>query len=134
MGTFADFLTAKKISPKQIAITSKRIESSDTASRALLQKRWGKRKNKETADKKYAELDIAKPAQLGRGISEKQVIAASKDLEVSRKARTKIVKAVNAILTAKKEAAVDHKALFEGTKARAGKKPVDPKAKAAGKR
>lgn len=130
MGTFADFLTAKKISPKQIAITSKRIETRDETSRALLQKRWGKRSNKETADKKYAELNIAKPAQLGRGISEKQVVAASKDIAVSRVARTKIVKAVNALLAAKKEAAVDHKALFEGTKARAGKKPVDPKAAA----
>ena len=75
-------------------------------------------------------MNIAKPAQLGRGISEKQVVAASKDVAVSRVARTKIVKAVNAILAAKKEAAVDHKALFEGTKARAGKKPVDPKAAA----
>ena len=130
MGTFADFLTAKKISPKQIAITSKRIETRDETSRGLLQKRWGKRTNKETADKKYAELNIAKPAQLGRGISEKQVVAASKDVAVSRVARTKIVKAVNAILAAKKEAAVDHKALFEGTKQRAGKKPVDPKAAA----
>lgn len=128
MGTFADFLTAKKISPKQIAITSKRIETEDETSRALQQKRWGKRYDKETAPKKYEELNIAKPAHLGRGISEKQVIAASKDVAVSRKARTKIVKAVNVILAKQKAPAVDHKALFEGTKARAGKKPVDPKA------
>jgi len=128
MGTFADFLTAKKISPKQIAITSKRIETEDEASRALQQKRWAKRYNKETATKKYAELDIGKPAHLGRGVSEKLVVEASKDIAVSRKARTKIAKAVNVILASKKEAAVDHKALFEGTKARAGKKPVDPKA------
>ncbi len=130
MGTFADFLTAKKISPKQIAITSKRIETEDEASRVLQQKRWAKRYNKENAGKKYAELDIGKPVHLGRGVSEKLVVDASKDVAVSRKARTKIVKAVNVILAAKKDTAVDHKALFEGTKARAGKKPVDPKAAA----
>ncbi len=129
MGTFSNFLSAKGITPKQVAITSKRIESFDDTSRALMGKRWKKRTTKETADKKYAELEIGKPAQHGRGVAEKVVVAASKDVEVSRKARSKIVKAVNVILAGKKEQAVDHKALFEGSKARAGKKPVDPKAK-----
>lgn len=124
MGTFQTFLSSKSITPKQIAITSRRIETFDETSRALMQKRWGKRYNKETKDKKYAELDIAKPAQLGRGVTEKQVIAASKDVPVARKVRTKILKAVNAILTKKGQGAADMKALFEGSKARAGKKPV----------
>ncbi len=129
MGTFSDFLSAKSITPQQIAIASKRIESFDGAARGLMGKRWKKRTTKETADKKYAELEIGKPAQHGRGISEAQVQTASKGVEVSRKARAKILKAVNNILASKKAAAVDMKALFEGTKARAGKKPVVPKAK-----
>ncbi|PZR04786.1 MAG: hypothetical protein DI536_33640 [Archangium gephyra] len=124
MGTFQTFLSSKGITAKQIATTSSRIEAFDDTSRALMGKRWKKRTNKETATKKYAELEIGKPAQHGRGISEKQVIAASKDVAVARKARSKILKAVNAIITKKGEAAVDMKALFEGTKARAGKKPV----------
>ncbi len=124
MGTFQTFLSDKGITAKQIATTSKRIEAFDDTSRALMGKRWKKRTNTETATKKYAELDIGKPAQHGRGITEQQVVSASKDVAVARKARSKILKAVNAILTKKGQAAVDMKALFEGTKARAGKKPV----------
>jgi predicted rRNA methylase YqxC with S4 and FtsJ domains len=43
---------------------------------------------------------------------------------VARKVRAKILRAVNAILVKKGEPAADMKALFEGSKARAGKKPV----------
>jgi hypothetical protein len=124
MGTFQTFLSSKSITPKQIAITSRRVETFDEASRDLMQKRWNKRHTKETADKKYAELNIGKPAQAGRGVTEKQVTAASKDVPVARKVRSKILKAVNAIVTKKGEPAVDMKALFEGSKARAGKKPA----------
>ncbi|MBL8910835.1 MAG: hypothetical protein JNM17_09055 [Archangium sp.] len=124
MGTFQSFLTSKSITPKQIAITSKRVETRDEASRDLMQKRWNKRVTKETADKKYSELNIAKPAHAGRGVSEKTVAAAAKDVPVARKVRSKILKAVNVILAKKGQPAADMKALFEGSKARAGKKPV----------
>lgn len=124
MGTFQTFLTSKSITPKQIAITSRRIETRDEASRAIMQKRWGKRHNTETASKKYAELEIGKAAQLGRGVSQKQVEAAAKDVAVARKVRTKILKAVNAILTKKGQPAADMKVLFEGSAPRVGKKPV----------
>ncbi len=124
MGTFQTFLTSKSITPKQLAITSKRIESFDETARDLMQKRWGKRHNKETATKKYAELEIKKPVQLGRGVTEKQINAASKDTLVTRKVRTKILRAVNTILVKKGQPAADMKTLFEGVKAREGKKPV----------
>ena len=123
MGTFQTFLASKSITPKAIAITSKRIESRDESARLLMGKRWNKRHTKETADKKYAELEIAKPAQAGRGVSEKQINLAAKDLLVTRKVRSKILKAVNVILTKKGQPAADMKVLFEGVKARAGKKP-----------
>lgn len=130
MGTLKTFLDSKKISPKQVHTTSKRIEMWDSASRTLLVKRFVKRGNKELATKKYAELDIAKPQQMGRGVSQRQVEAAMAEKPVARKVRTKILRAVNAILTAKKETAVDMKALFEGSKHRPGKKPKDEKAAA----
>lgn len=123
MGTFQTFLSSKSITPKAIAITSKRIESFDETSRDLMGKRWNKRHTKETADKKYAELNLAKPIQYGRGVSEKQLAAAVKDAPVTRKVRGKILKAVNTMLTKKGEPAVDMKVLFEGVKARVGKKP-----------
>jgi hypothetical protein len=123
MGTFQTFLTSKSITPKAIAITSKRIETFDDTSRLLMGKRWNKRHTKETADKKYAELNIAKPPQYGRGVSEKQVNLAAKDLLITRKVRGKILKAVNTILVKKGQPAADMKTLFEGVKARVGKKP-----------
>lgn len=126
MGTFQTFLQSKSITPKHIAITSRRIEAFDEKSRDLMGKRWTKRADKETASKKYAELNIDKPAQMGRGVSEKQVLAAAKDAVVARKVRSKILRAVNAILVKKGQPAADMKALFEGTKARAGKKPEAP--------
>lgn len=124
MGTFKSFLESKSITAAQIATTSRRIELSDQASRELLVKRVAKRRVKETADKKYAELNLEKPKTLGRGISLNQVQAVLADREISRKARTKILRAVNAILTKKNQPAADMKALFEGNKARAGKKPA----------
>ncbi|MER2564099.1 MAG: hypothetical protein ABTQ32_25440 [Myxococcaceae bacterium] len=125
MGTLKSFLESKKITTKQVQNTSKRIESSDAAARVLLVKRVAKRANKELAAKKYAELDLAKPTSMGRGVTVKQVEAASAEVAVSRKVRAKILRAVNTILTSKKEAAVDMKALFEGTKAKPGKKPKE---------
>ena len=125
MGTLKSFLESKKITTKQVHTTSKRIESSDAAARVLLVKRVAKRANKELAAKKDAELDLAKPTSMGRGVTVKQVEAASAEVAVSRKVRAKILRAVNTILTSKKEAAVDMKALFEGTKAKPGKKPKE---------
>lgn len=125
MGTLKSFLESKKISTKQVHTTSKRIETWDAESRTLLVKRVAKRANKEQATKKYDELNLAKPKQLGRGVTLKQVDAAVADTAVSRKVRSKILRAVNAILTSKKETAVDMKALFEGTKHKPGKKPKE---------
>ena len=56
-------------------------------------------------------------------MSEKQINLAAKDLLVTRKVRGKILKAVNVILTKKGQPAADMKVLFEGVKARVGKKP-----------
>lgn len=127
MGTFKSFLESKKITSKQVQDTSKRIETWDAASRTLLVKRVAKRQNKELAAKKYAELDLKKPERMGRGVTLKQVDAAAAEVPVARKVRTKILRAVNTILAAKKETAVDMKALFEGTKHRAGKSTKEAK-------
>ena len=122
MGTLKTFLDDKSITAKQIAITSKRIEQFDSEGRGLMMKRVEKRRVKETADKKYAELNLAKPKQMGRGVSELQVVAALSDKPVARKVRAKIFRAVNTLLTKKGQGAAEFKALFEGSKAKVGKK------------
>lgn len=123
MGTFQSFAEASGITAQQIALTSRRVEAADEVSRALMMKRAAKRRGKETAGKKYAELGIDKPAHLGRGVTEVQVNAALAEKPVARKVRSKILRAVNVILEKKGKPAADMKALFEGTKARAGAKP-----------
>ena len=76
MGTLKTFLDSKTITTKQLVETSRRIELLDSAGRTLLVKRVAKRKDKENATKKYAELNLEKPKQLGRGVSEGQLTAA----------------------------------------------------------
>lgn len=122
MGTLKSFFESKGLTAKHVAITSRRIEAFDDASKALMGKRATKRRTKEQAEKKYAELGIEKPKQMGRGVSEKAVNFALADKPVARKVRAKILRAVNVILAKKSQPAADMKALFEGTKARAGKK------------
>lgn len=122
MGTFKSFTESKGITSKQIAITSRRIETLDQENRDLMSKRTMKRQDKELAGKKYDELGLKKAAGMGRGVTEIQVAAALGDKEVVRKVRSKILRAVNTILVKKGQPAADMKALFEGSKARVGKK------------
>jgi hypothetical protein len=124
MGSFKSFIESKGITAAHLASASRRVEALDSASRGLLVKRVAKRRVKETADKKYADLGIAKPTTSGRGLSQQQIELALADREISRKARGKILRAVNVILAKKSEPLADMKILFEGTKARVGKKPL----------
>jgi len=130
MGTLKTFLDSNTITTKAIVTTSRRIEASSGANKALLVKRAAKRRGKDTADKKYAELDIGKPTAMGRGVSEAQLAAAIEDKEVPRKVRSKIFRAVNTILKAAKKPEVEFKAMFEGSKAKVGPKPAGKGAKA----
>ncbi len=134
MGTFKSFVDSKGLSAKHIATASRRVEQSSNGQRTLLSKRAMKRGDKELAAKTYAELNLAKPAQLGRGVSENQVNALLKDVPLPRKVRSKVLRAVNAVLATKKQAAVDMKALFEGQAARLGKKKEEKKAEPAKKK
>jgi hypothetical protein len=118
MSTFKTFLDEKKITPKAVAITSRRIEAYKEGDDVLREKRATKRRTQ--AEKKYAELELAKPNP-GRGVSEKAVDTAVAGKPVTRKARGKILRAVNTILTSKKASAVEMKALFEGAEMRKGK-------------
>ena len=130
MGTLKTFLDSNSITPKAIYTTSRRIETSSGDDRTLLVKRAAKRRGKDTAAKKYEELEIGKPTAMGRGVSEAQILAAVEDKDVSRKVRTKIFRAVNVILKSAKKPEVEFKAMFEGSKARVGPKPAAKGAKA----
>jgi hypothetical protein len=118
MSTLKTFLESKKISAKHVAIASNRTEAWKDGDDVLREKRAAKRRNE--PEKKYAELEIGKP-NTGRGVSEKNVEAAVAGKAVPRKVRAKILRAVNTILTTKKQPVVEMKALWEGSEVRKGK-------------
>jgi len=118
MSTLKTFIDGQGIKPENIAITSRRIEAFKENDWLLRDQRAAKRRNE--PEKKYAELNLAKPAP-GRGVSDKAVGIALEGKPVARKVRAKILRAVNTILTHKKQTAVDMKALFEGAEMRKGK-------------
>jgi hypothetical protein len=72
-------------------------------------------------DKPYLELNLLKPKS-DRALSESQVASAVNDKPLPKKVRAKVLRAINMLLTTKKQAAVDMKAIFEGTTIKPGKK------------
>lgn len=119
MGRFAEILKEHGVSPAKLAAASTRLESYAEADLALRTKRESKRRAKPEA--KYAAEGIAKPKS-GRGISLKQIAAASADKPLSRPTRAKAVRALNHLLNGK--AKLEAHALFAGAKVRVGPKPV----------
>ncbi|MBK7863573.1 MAG: hypothetical protein IPJ65_34205 [Archangiaceae bacterium] len=132
MGTFKTFIDSKGIKNEDLVHVSNSREAWGNAGRKLLAKRVAKRRG-EDKDKKYAELNLAKPTA-GRGVSLHQVEAAIEGKPQPRKVRSKLFKAVNEVLKAKKQGEVtDFKLLFEGTTVQKGKAPKAAKAAAAKK-
>lgn len=129
MTTLKTFLDSKSITAEHLFLTSRRIETLDLEGRGLLLKRAQKRGNKDLATKKYAELELAKPKMAGRGLTKAAIGIAIAGKPQSRKLRSKVLHAVNAVLATKKQPAVDMKALFEGVEMRKGKAPVKKDAK-----
>lgn len=119
MGTLKAFIDSKGITPKAISIASRRVEAGGNEARSVQSARSKKRRLK--MDKPYAELGMLKPKS-DRPLSEGQVAGALSDKPLPKKVRAKVLRAINALLATKKEAAVDMKALFEGTPIKPGKK------------
>jgi hypothetical protein len=132
MGTFKSFIDSKGITADSIVGVSGSMQHWGNEGRALLAKRVAKRRGADK-DKKYAELNLKKPA-LGRGVSAQQVAAAIDGKSQPRKVRSKLFHAVNGVLVAKKQPAItDFKLLFEGSELKKGKKPKEATAAAAKK-
>jgi len=122
MGTLQAFIHSKGILPDSIVAVSRKLEATTLKDRKLLSQRAAKRRGKDSASKPYAELNIAKPHS-GRGLSAAAVAAALNEQALTVRQRGKMLRAVNALLEKKKEAAVDMKTLFGDTPKKEGKKP-----------
>lgn len=119
MGALKTLIDSKGIKAEHLVIASHRVEAGGSEARIILVKRAEKRRTKN--EKSYADLGLNKPKS-NRGLSHNQVLAAVSDKPVSAKVRSKVLRAVNAVLATKKQPAVDMKALFEGVAAKPGKK------------
>ncbi|CAM3192864.1 hypothetical protein G4177_27710 [Corallococcus sp. ZKHCc1 1396] len=119
MGVFQQFLDDKQISPAVLLRRSRQLEAQSAEDRVLKRKRSAHRREKEGQQKPYAEKGLDKPRS-GRGLSEQQLAAAREDRPVSPRVRSKLVRAVNALLTKGGGAPVDAKALFGEVAARVG--------------
>ncbi|RKG54900.1 hypothetical protein D7X30_27420 [Corallococcus sp. AB011P] len=117
MGTFQQFLDSQKLSPAVLLRRSQQLEARTEEDRVLERKRSTRRRDKE--QKPYAELGLGRPRS-GRGLSEQQLTAAREDKPLSPRVRSKLVRAVNALLTKAGATAVDAKALFGDVPARVG--------------
>lgn len=123
MGTFQSFIQGKGIKPEDLVSVSHNRERLGNDGRRLLALRVQKRRSAENKDKKYAELNLAKPTA-GRGVSIQQVNAAVAGKAQPKKVRSKLFKAVNEVLKGKKQPAItDFKLLFEGAELKKGKAP-----------
>lgn len=116
MSMLGDFLNEHGIKPEDVVAQSRGMERLGLNDRDLDGKRRMARANKKT----YAELNLEKPKQLGRGVSALALSRAIAGTEMPRLVRKKIARAVNAVLATKKKEAADWRKLFADVKSRKG--------------
>jgi hypothetical protein len=104
---FATFLKDKKVDPRRILTASHKLESLQPEDRGI---RLGKRQARKSEDKKAA--PETKRPRSGRPVTARALDAALTGKSVSGPAKTRIVRAVNAVLEQKKLEKIDLRALF----------------------
>jgi hypothetical protein len=118
MSMLSDFISQNQISKEAIIAASAKLERPSIADRETLLKR-----GKARADKKsYGELGLAKPKARGRGLTADTLQRALDGHAIPRLARSKITRAVNDVLTSKKQSQIDGRPLFGDARVRKGKK------------
>lgn len=105
---FSDFLSEHKIDPRRVLAASRRVERLRPEDRAL---RLARRLSKKAGDGDKAKPAESKPRS-GRPVTPKLLAAAQAGSTVPGPAKTRLVRAVNAVLAAKKQDAVDLRRLF----------------------
>lgn len=107
MSKFADLLKEKKLDPRRVLAASKKLESLQVEDRKI---RLAKAKAKKSEDKKDAK-PTEKPRS-GRPITPRGMAAALAGNPISGPQKTRLLRAVNAVLEQKKQPVVELKALF----------------------
>ena len=104
----SDFLASKKIDPRRILSTSRDLEKLRPEDRAI---RLAKRQAKKGGEGGEAAKETRK-ARSGRPVTRRAIHAALHGKSISGPTKTRILKAVNALLELKKAEKVDLRALF----------------------
>jgi hypothetical protein len=107
MSKFADLIKEKKLDPRRILAASNKLESLRVEDRTI---RLAKAKAKKSEDKKEAK-PTEKPRS-GRPITARGMAAALAGKPISGPQKTRLLRAVNAILEQKKQPALELKSLF----------------------
>jgi hypothetical protein len=108
-----DFLKEKKIDPRRILVASAEIERLRPEDRAIRLAKRAARKS-DDANKKKEGLAAKKP-RTGRPVTDRALTAALTGKTVSGPAKSRILRAVNHVLTQKKQEQVELVALFDPT-------------------
>lgn len=104
---FKDFLAEKKLDARRVITASTKLERLTPADRAI---RLAKRQARKSDDKK-TEAPSAKPRS-GRPVTQRAIDAALIGKAISGPQKTRILRAVNALLEQKKQGAVELSTLF----------------------
>jgi hypothetical protein len=107
MSKLSDFLSAKKLDARRLLLASKDIENLTPEDRSI---RLAKRRLK-GGDETAKDL-AAKKSRSGRALTRPTLDRALRGETLSRKQRGRVARAVNAVLTSKKQAAAAPSDLF----------------------
>lgn len=105
---FAQLLATKKIDPRRILVASHKLETLTREDRTI---KLGKRRAKAGAADENTPKETRKPRS-GRPVTQRAMDAAIKGGTVSGPTKTRLLRAINHILTQKKQEPVDLRALF----------------------
>jgi hypothetical protein len=108
-----DFLKEKKIDPRRILVASAELERLRPADRKIRLVKRAARKSEDAAKKKEG-LAAAKPRS-GRQVTQEALTAAFAGKTISGPQKTRILRALNAVLEQKKQDKIELAAIFEPT-------------------
>jgi hypothetical protein len=107
-----EFLKAKKIDPRRILTMSSELERFRLEDRAIRLQKAQARKSEDPAKKKEA---AEKKPRSGRAVTQRSIDAAFAGKQIGGPVKTRMLRAVNALLEQKKQEKVELAALFDNT-------------------
>lgn len=108
MSKLSDFLTTNKIDPRRVVLASEKLESHTAEDKALLANKKAMKDGKAEKDEEV----LKKKPRSGRPVTGAGIAKAMGGRDVSGPVKTRIVRAVNAVLTQKKKSEVTFRDLF----------------------